>query len=190
MMSEMWIAMFGLPLLLLFHGRIVESGKSLPVSPLTPSEDAEYDNYIVYNFLENATNSPFNLYTLRKTFLSDDLILCLPVTYHLHCENETSCLSSDCSGIFPLSLVYLWTLFDTETIAGKFLLYFTKNRLRSPLLGIPDHFCRFSSEHGIVLYLNVKSFPCAESNDSTEAVISDTLLKITGRVSLNFTAKI
>lgn len=172
-------------LLLLFHGRMVNSEKSPPVTPLIPSEDVEYDNYIVYDFLEKATNTPFNLYTLRETFFSDELTLCLPVTYHLHCENEASCSSSSCRGIFPLSRVYLWTLFDTEGFTGKFLLFFTKNRLKSPLLSIPDHFCHFSSEKGIFLYLNVKSFPtCLEGNVSAEDVISKTLLKITRRVSL------
>ena len=182
--------MFGLPLLLLFHGGMVESETSQPGIPLTPSEDEEYDDYIVHDFLEKALDSPFNLYNLRKTFLSDDLTLCLPVTYQLHCGNEVNCSSINCSGIFPFSQSYLWTLFDTETFAGRFLLYFTKNRLRSPLLGIPDHFCSFSSKNGIFLYLDVTSFPCLQHNVSTETVISDALIRITGQVSLNFIGKI
>ena len=183
--------MFGLSLLLLLHGGMVESETSQSVIPLTPSEDEEYDDYTVYKLLEEALVSDFNRYKLQRTFFSDDLILCLPVTYHLHCEKQVNCSNSiNCSGKVPFSQSYLWTLFNTETFAGRFLLYFTKNRLRSPLLGIPDHFCRFSSQNGIFLYLDVESFPCLQSNVSTEDVISKTLIQITGRVSLNFIAKI
>ena len=189
MMSKMWITVFWIPLLLLLQGRIVDSETFQPVLviPFTPSQDVEYDDYIVYDLLEKALVSPFNLYKLRKTFLSDDLILCLPVTYHLHCENKANCSSSiNCSGNFPFSQSYLWTLFNTESFAGKILLDFIENRLKSSLLGLPHHFCSFSATNGIFLYLNVESFPCLQGNVSTEDVISRTLVQITGRVSLNF----
>ena len=125
-MGKMWIIMFGPPLLLLLHGGMVASETCQPGIPLTPSEDEEYDDYTVYDFLEKALDSPFNFYNLRKTFLSDDLTLCLPVTYQLHCGNEVNCSSINCSGIFPFSQSYLWTLIDTETLLANFYYTFLK----------------------------------------------------------------
>lgn len=179
-MGKMWFTMFTnrLLLLLMLHARMLDS---VPVVPVTASEDVEYDDFVVFDVLEKALVSRFNVYKLQETFLSDGLTLCLPVTYHIHCEKEADCSNTlNCSEIIPFSQSYLWTLFNTNTFAGKFLLYFTENRLKSPLLGLPDHLCSFSATNGITLYLEVESFPCLQGNVSVEAVISKALVKITG----------
>ena len=166
-------------------------GESAPAKSLLTSaeDDTEYDSYIIYELLESGLlNESFNLYKLRNTFLSGQLVLCVPVKYTLRCDAESECTSDfNCTSNFTSAIPFLWTLFSTESYTGKVLLYFTKNRLRSPLLGLFNHVCSFSPENSISLYLKVATFPCLKGNVSVELLITNTLIKITGVVSCGVT---
>ena len=62
-------------------------------------------------------------------------------------------------------------------------MYFTKNRLKSPLFAIRHKFCQYSpDECGIKLYLKVDSFPDLRGNYTIENLISSTLMGITEKV--------
>ena len=162
----------------------VASNSLLSLTSTQLIDDEEHDKYVVYNLLEKALiNSSFNLYKLRNTFYSGELVLCLPVSYELECINDTMSGSNNCTfSVYTVS--FLWTMFDTNTTAGKSLLFFTKNQLKSPLFYIRHKFCSFSLETcGIKLYLQIPSFPEFKSNTSADSIIDDSLNIITKKVS-------
>ena len=79
-------------------------------------------------------------------------------------------------------MTFLWTYFDTENPAGRFLLYFTKNRLKSPLFAVRYKLCEYSL--GRKLYLEVEQIPDLRGNYSVENLIFSTLMDITKKVEI------
>ena len=145
--------------------------------------DQNHNKYVVFNLLEQALlENKFNIYQLQTTFYSESLVLCLPVEYEIECDpdlNDT--WNINCTSGYHMT--FLWTYFDTENFAGRFLMYFTKNRLKSPLFTIRHKYCEYSLDGcGIKLYLNVSSFPDLRGNYSVKNLISSTLMDITKKV--------
>ena len=151
--------------------------------------DQHRDKYVVFNLLEQAlVENKLNIYPLHATFYSESLVLCLPVVYEIECDqysNDT--WNINCTSGYKTT--FMWTLFDTETTAGKFLMYFTKNRLKSPLFSVRHKFCQYSPDScGIKLYLKVDSYPNIRGNYSVENLISSALMDITKKVKNYFNA--
>ena len=169
---------------ILLHGHVEGAPLQLLDTQTLTIDDEEHDQYVMFNLLEKAlTNNSFNRYKLRTTFFSGDLVLCLPVLYQLECmEESNSSLNENCTSGY--SVPFLWTYFDVETFAGKVLLFFTKNHLKSPLVTISHKFCSYSlSTCGLTIYLQIESLPQLKSNISMESLISHTLLQISAKVS-------
>ena len=167
---------------IIFMSRNVKSAPLLSLQ--NERTDQNYDEYVVFDLLEEAlVSSPFNIHQLQTTFYSDELVLCLPVSYEIDCitETDTNCSSS--------TVPFLWTYFDTETFAGRVLLYFTKNHLKSPLFAIRHKFCEYSQAIcGITLYLKMSYYPLLRSTVSFDSLICTTLLNITKKVSIQIFA--
>ena len=152
---------------------------------LSPQDDSDqqHNRYVVFNLLEGAfLENKFNIYQLQTIFHSERLVLCLPVVYKIECDPDSNdTWHINCTSGY--NTTFLWTLFDTGDLAGRFLLYFTKNGLKSPLFTIRHKFCHYSPDVcGIKLYIEVDSFPELRGNYSVENLISSTLLDITKEV--------
>ena len=148
------------------------------------NSDEHHNKYVVFNLLEEAlVENKFNIFQLETTFYSESLVLCLPVVYEIECDSNDSWDFNCTSGYHK---TFLWTYFDIENFAGRFLLYFTKNRLKSPLFSIRHKFCHYSPDScGIKLYLKMDTYPVLRGNDSVlDDLISSTLLDITKKVKL------
>ena len=158
----------------------VQSAPSLSLQ----DSDQHRNKYVVFNLLEEAlVENKFNTFQLEATFYSESMVLCLPVVYEIECGNST--WNINCTSGYRT--VFLWTLFNTETFAGRFLMYFTKNRLKSPLFAIRHKLCQYSpDECGIKLYLKLDSFPDFKLRKrySVENLISSTLMDITKKVKI------
>ena len=156
-----------------------------PLLSVQDDSDQQYNRYVMFNLLEQAfLKNKFNIYQLQTTFCSENLVLCFPVVYEIECDpdlNDTwhiNCTSG-------YNITFLWTYFDTRNYAGRFLLHFTKNHLKSPLFGIQHKLCEFSpDEFSIKLFFNVSYFPESEmrGNYTVESLISYTLCNITKKV--------
>ena len=167
---------------------IVES-TSIPLIPVYDDYDYDYDRFTYYDIFSDAiTKSAFNRHKLVEAFPSGELILCVPVTYILKCDVENC--TENCTE--PVNCTYgyqsplfLWTYFDMENYAGRFLFYLTKSKLNYFLLGVSNKSCPATKDRrrAITLYLQVTQFPPIRSNISDESLIIDTLQHITGTVS-------
>ena len=162
---------------------VPRSVESAPfISSQNKNTDQNYDEYVMFDTLEKAlVHSPFNIHQLKKTFYSGDLVLCLPVAYEIYCSLESNdTWDFNCTSY---TMTFLWTYFDTEAFAGRVLLYFTKNHLKSPLFTIRHKFCEYSqSTCGITLYLELDGYPVLTSNISLVSLLTTTLLDITKKV--------
>ena len=145
----------------------------------------DYDRFTYYDILSNAlTNSSFNLHKLSEVF--GKTLLCVPVTYNLHCMEECDGNYSEtvnCTSSYTSS--FLWTYFDPSNYAGRFLFSLTRSALNYFLLGVSNETCPVSKNNSwaFTLYLQVQKLPCLKSNVSIEELIVDVLKRITGRVS-------
>ena len=162
------------------------SVKTIPLISLQihdENSDRNHDRYVMFDSLQaSLVKSPFNIYQLQSTFYMEELVLCFPVIYEIECSSEVNdTWNINCTSGYTVP--FLWTYFDTETFAGRVLLFFTKNHLTSPFFKIQHKFCHFSPDtEGISLYLQVDTFPVLRGNLSVESLISATLLDITRKV--------
>ena len=151
-----------------------------PIGSTLLSEDYVTEQELQCALLHSSNNvSVPNLYILANAFfpLQGTEPICVPVEYHIHCETNPICTSSECINCTDSEYVtnYLWTGYDVNSGIGIVLLSYALDGIE--LLGFTswEKLCSFKSPASLYLNLSLTY--------STQDVVLSSLIKLTSQVS-------